>query len=88
MLLGLPGIICIWKFRDLTSETTSDDEAVDSSYEDILAAAEEFDKIVENEELAPSTYGKMDEFNPTLLDAKEDFGDEELLKKSISELKK
>jgi hypothetical protein len=30
----------------------------------------------------------MDEFNPTLLDAKEDFGDEELLKKSISELKK
>ena len=88
LLLGLPGIICIWKFRDLTSETTSDDEAVDSSYEDILAAAEEFDKIVENEELAPSTYGKMDEFDPTLLDPKEDFGDEELLKKSISELKK
>jgi len=88
LLLGLPGIICIWKFRDLASETTSDDEAVDSSYEDILAAAEEFDKIVENEELAPSTYGKMDEFDPTSLDAKEDFGDEELLKKSISELKK
>ena len=88
LLLGLPGIICIWKFRDLASETTSDDEAVDSSYEDILAAAEEFDKIVENEEFAPSTYGKMDEFDPTLLDPKEDFGDEELLKKSISELKK
>ncbi len=88
LLLGLPGIICIWKFRDLASEATSDDEAVDSSYEDILAAAEEFDKIVENEELAPSTYGKMDEFDPTLLDAKEDFGDEELLKKSISDLKK
>ena len=88
LLLGLPGIICIWKFRDLASETASDDEAVDSSYEDILAAAEEFDKIVENEDLAPSTYGKMDEFNPTLLDTKEDFGDEELLKKSILDLKK
>jgi hypothetical protein len=88
LLLGLPGIICIWKFRDLASETTSDDEAVDSSYEDILAAAEEFDKIVENEEFAPSTYGKMDEFDPALLDPKEDFGDEELLKKSISDLKK
>ena len=88
LLLGLPGIICIWKFRDITLETDRDDEAVDSSYEDIVAAAKEFDEFVQDEEIIPSDYGKMDEFDPARLDMEEEFGDEELLKDSISELKK
>ena len=88
LLLGFPGIICLWKFRDRSSEISSDEKVVDSSYEDIVAAAEEFDKIVENETFPVSNYGAMDEFEPPKLDAKEDFGDEELLKKSISNLQK
>ena len=88
LILGLPGILCIWKFRDLNSEAKSGPEANDSSYEDILAAAEEFDQTVENDEFSHSDYGKMDEFKPPLLDPSEDFSDEDLLKKSISDLKK
>ena len=61
---------------------------MDSSYEDILAAAEEFDKIIENETLSQSSYGKMDEFDPTKLELNDEFGDEDMLKKSISDLKK
>ena len=88
LLLGVPGIICIWKFRDRSLETSSEDKILDSSYEDILAAAEEFDKIVENETLSQSSYGKMDEFDPTKLELKGEFGDEDMLEKSISDLKK
>jgi len=88
LLLGLPGIICIWKFRDKSLETSSEDRILDSSYEDILAAAEEFDKIVENETLSQSSYGKMDEFDPTKLELNDEFGDEDMLEKSISDLKK
>ena len=87
LLLGFPGIIFMWKFRDRSSEISSDEKAVDSSYEDIVAAAEEFDKIVENEIFPESNYGAMDEFEPPKLDA-EDFSDEDLLKKSISDLQK
>ena len=78
----------MWKFRDRSTEISSDEKTVDSSYEDIVAAAEEFDKIVENETFPASNYGAMDKFEPPKLDAKEDFGDEELLKKSISNLQK
>ena len=88
LLLGLPGIICIWKFRDRSLETTSEDGIVDSSYEDILAAAEEFDEIIANEALSQSGYGKMDEFEPAKLDPQDNLGDEDLLKKSISDLQK
>ena len=88
LLLGLPGIICIWRFRDLESEIDREDETKDSSYEDIVAAAEEFDESVEDEEMIPSNYGAMDEFDPTRLDTVKEFGDEELLKESITDLKK
>ena len=88
LLLGLPGIICIWKFRDRSLETSSEDRILDSSYEDIIAAAEEFDKIIENETLSQSSYGKMDEFDPTKLELNDEFGDEDMLEKSISKLKK
>ena len=88
LLLGFPGIICMWKFRDRSSEISGDETAMDSSYEDIVAAAEEFDKIVENETFPESNYGAMDEFVPPKLDVKEEFSDEELLKKSISNLHK
>ena len=88
LVLGLPGIICMWKFRDRSTEISSDEKTVDSSYEDIVAAAEEFDKIVENETFPESNYGTMEEFEPPKLDSKEDFGDEDLLKKSISDLRK
>ena len=88
LILGLPGIICVWKFRDRSSEASSKDVILDSSYEDIVAAAEEFDEIIENETVSQSIYGKMDEFDPAKLDPKDDFGDEDLLKKSISDLQK
>ena len=78
----------MWKFRDRSTEISSDEKTVDSSYEDIVAAAEEFDKIVENETFPESNYGAMDEFEPSKLDVKEEFGDEELLKKYISNLHK
>lgn len=88
LILGLPGIFCIWKFRDRSSEAKNEAGAVDSSYEDILAAAEEFDRTIAEEEFSTSDYGKMDEYNPPKLDPEEDFGDEDLLKKSISDIKK
>lgn len=88
LILGLPGIICIWKFRDLTLEVKNENEGADSSYEDILAAAEEFDKTVEHEEFFNSDYGTMDDYKPPILNPEEDLGNEDLLKKSISDLKK
>lgn len=65
--LGVPGLYLSWKFRDVSEGDLSGEEGIiHSSYEDILAAAEEFDDHIGGaDDLAPSKYGHLDEFNPS-----------------------
>ncbi|MBT4588243.1 MAG: hypothetical protein HN884_06900 [Rhodospirillaceae bacterium] len=74
LLLGMPGVFFAWKFRDRRSaEDRADDDILVSSYDDILAAAEEFDEHIHNEDdSAPSKYGHLSDFDPAANHAQED----------------
>ncbi len=73
LILGLPGIFLVWKFRKVSSETS--DDARTSTYEDIVAAAEEFDEMNDDEGFSESQYGKMDEFDPNTVHLTENLDD-------------
>ena len=68
LILGVPGIIIAWKSRDRSAEEMDgEDELAVSSYDDIVAAAEEFDEIVHDEaDSSPSKYGHLTDFDPTV----------------------
>ena len=72
LLLGAPGAFFVWKFRDRAPEgEEEDDEFVNSTYDDILAAAEEFDEIDHEDEAQPSKYSHLTDFDPTAENALE-----------------
>jgi hypothetical protein len=64
-ILGLPGVFFVWKFQRTSTDVT--DDVLISSYDDIVAAAKEFDAYIgDSTNSTPSKYGKMDNFDPTL----------------------
>jgi hypothetical protein len=64
LILGLPGIFLVWKFQKYSPDTRED--VLISSYDDIVAAAEEFNEHADDiTDLIPSKYGTMDDFDPT-----------------------
>ena len=65
LLLGVPGIILVWKFHLQPSMSGPDDDVRNSSYEDIIAAIEEFNESVHDEtDLVPSKYAHLNNFDP------------------------
>ncbi len=67
LTFGVPGIYLSWKFRegrDVSDEL--DDDFPISTYDDIVAAAEELDEhMAQEDDNAPSKYEHLGEFNPT-----------------------
>ena len=86
LILGLPGIFLVGKFRKVSSETS--DDARTSTYEDIVAAAEEFDEMNDDEGFSQSQYGKMDEFDPNTVHLTEHLGDNNSTTNPTTDIKK
>ena len=63
LTLGVPGIFLAWKCRDLPlgGVDSDDDIMLTTSYEDIMAAAEEADEYGVS---PPSKYKDLDDFDP------------------------
>ncbi|MDP6925998.1 MAG: hypothetical protein QGG84_02790 [Rhodospirillales bacterium] len=63
LTLGVPGIFLAWKCRDLPlgGVDSDDDIMLTTSYEDIMAAAEEADEYGRS---PPSKYKDLDDFDP------------------------
>ncbi len=76
LILGVPGGFFVWKFRDRSlEEEGEDDEFVNSTYDDILAAAEEYDEFDHEDEATPSKYGHLNDFDPTADHAADELGE-------------
>jgi len=86
LILGLPGIFFVWKFRKISSETY--DDARSSTYEDIVAAAEEFDEMNDEEGFSKSHYGKMDEFDPNTVHLTENLDVDDSVSSPTTDMKK
>ncbi len=63
LLCGVPGVILALRFRALPlGGEEADDEIIHTTYEDIVAAAEEADEWISNR---PSKYSNLEEYDPT-----------------------
>ncbi len=71
LTLGVPGIFLAWKYRDLPvgGVDSDDDIMLTTSYEDIMAAAEEADLY---DDSPPSKYQHLKEFDPTRISHEDD----------------
>ena len=71
LTLGVPGIFLAWKFRHLPvgGVDSDDDIMITTSYEDILAAAEEAD---EQDDSPLSKYHDLSDYDPTQIDDDDD----------------
>ena len=79
LTFGLPGIFLAWKYRERRDASAElDDDFPISTYDDIVAAAEELDEHMDLEEdNAPSKYEHLSDFNPAA-EPDEEGGPEEL----------
>jgi hypothetical protein len=63
LLLGAPGVILALKYRAIPlGGEEPDDEIIHTTYEDIVASAEEADEWISNR---PSKYSELEEYDPT-----------------------
>ena len=62
-LFGAPGVTLAWKYRAIPlGGEEPDGETIHTTYEDIVAAAEEADEWISNR---PSKYSELEEYDPT-----------------------